>query len=126
MERSSSKKVKTNEIDIKRLSSLKRVSDLFPKGFTSETTVEDLPNESIKLIQDSSITKNIPNLVQSSLPKIPQNSITPEVVRQNTNFNDLLKHQVRNKLFKRIRPFNIITILLMLGWVITIILLNVL
>jgi hypothetical protein len=126
MERSSQKKAKTNEVHINQLSTLKRVSDLFPKGLTTETTVNNLPKDVTKLINDSPVTKNIPNLVESSLPAIPQNSISTEVDQQNSKLEDLSKQQVQTKLFKQIKPFNIVTLVLILGWVVTIILLNVL
>ena len=126
MEGSSSKKNKSTEIDLSKISSLKRVTDLFPKGLTSETAVKDLPTEVLRIISDTSITKNIPNLTNSTLRAIPQNSIASDVKERNSKLQEFSKNQVQTTLMKRIKPFNIITILLTVGWMVTVILLNVL
>jgi hypothetical protein len=126
MEGLSPKKVKSDDLDLNKISTMKRVSDLFPKGFTAETSVNNLPSKVTKLIPETSVTKNIPNLTQSSLPVIPQNSIASDVTKHNRSIENFSKHQVQRELVKRFKPFNIITILLVLGWMITVILLNVL
>lgn len=126
MEGSSPKKTKSDEINLNQISTMKRVSDLFPKGFTAETSVRNLPSKVTKLISETSVTKNIPNLTQSSLPVIPQNSIANDVTQHNRAIEDISKHQVQRELVKRFKPFNFVTILLVLGWMITVILLNVL
>ncbi|TFG17092.1 MAG: hypothetical protein EU530_11110 [Promethearchaeota archaeon] len=126
MEESSSKKQKSTQIDLSQISSLKRVTDLFPKGLTSETAVKNLPTEVARIISDTIITKNIPNLVNSTLGAVPQNSIASDVKERNANLHNMLQNQLQTKLVKRFKPFNIVTILLTLGWIITIILLNVL
>ena len=126
MEGYSPKKTKSDEIDLNQISSMKRVSDLFPKGFTVETGVNAFPSKVTKLISETSITKNIPNLLRSSLPVIPQNSIAIDVEQHNSAIENLSKHQIKRELVKQFKPFNIITILLVLGWMITVILINVL
>ena len=126
MEGSNGKKNKSTEIDLSKISSLKRVTDLFPKGLTSETAVKDLPTEVLHIISDTSITKNIPNLTNSTLRAIPQNSIASDVKERNSKLQEFSKNQVQTTLIKRIKPFNIITILLTVGWMVTVILLNVL
>ena len=126
MEESPIKKQKSTQIDLSQISSLKRVTDLFPKGLTSETTVKNLPTEVARLISDTPLTKNIPNLVNSSLAAIPKNSIASDVHERNMNLQRISQNQVQTKLAKLIKPFNIVTILLTVGWMITIILLNVL
>ncbi len=126
MEGSSGKKNKSTQIDLSKISSLKRVTDLFPKGLTSETAVKDLPTEVLRIISDTSITKNIPNLTNSTLRAIPQNSIASDVKERNSKLQEFSKNQVQTTLIKRIKPFNIITILLTVGWMVTVILLNVL
>ena len=126
MEESPIKKQKSTQIDLSQISSLKRVTDLFPKGLTSETTVKNLPTEVVRLISDTPLTKNIPNLVNSSLAAIPKNSIASDVHERNMNLQRISQNQVQTKLAKLIKPFNIVTILLTVGWMITIILLNVL
>lgn len=126
MEESPIKKQKSTQIDLSQISSLKRVTDLFPKGLTSETTVNNLPTEVARLISDTPLTKNIPNLVNSSLAAIPKNSIASDVHERNMNLQRISQNQVQTKLAKLINPFNIVTILLTVGWMITIILLNVL
>ncbi|MHA1112087.1 MAG: hypothetical protein ACTSRE_13345 [Promethearchaeota archaeon] len=126
MEESPIKKQKSTQIDLSQISSLKRVTDLFPKGLTSKTTVKNLPTEVTRLISDTPLTKNIPNLVISSLATIPKNSIASDVQERNMNLQRINQNQVQTKMAKLINPFNIVTILLTVGWMITIILLNVL
>ncbi len=126
MEESPSKNQKPTYIDLSQISSLKRVTDLFPKGLTSETNIKNLPSEVARIISGTPLTKNIPNIVNSTLGAVPQNSIASDVKERNANLHNMLRNQLQIKLVQRIKPFNIVTILLILGWIITIILLNVL
>ena len=120
------KKHTSTEIDLSKISSIKRVSDLFPVGITRQTTTQDLPNETLRVISESSITKNIPNLVNSRLSPIPGNSISSQAMEQNYQLQKDAKNQLQHTFIKRIRPLNVLTLILILGWAITIVLLNIL
>jgi len=118
------KKRLSTEIDLSKISSIKRVSDLFPVGITRQTTTQDLPNETLRVISESSITKDIPNLVNSKLSPIPGNSISSQAMVQYDQLQKNAKNQLQHTFIKRIRPLNIVTLFLILGWVITIVLLK--
>ncbi len=126
MEDSASKKSKNLEIDLNKISTLKRVSDLFPMGVNSETMVGSLPKEVNRLVSNAPVVKNIPNLVNPTLNRIPQNSIADDIDKRNADLQKSTQNQIQTTLLKRIKPINIVTILLTLGWILTIILLNVL
>jgi len=119
----SPKKRSSTEIDLSKISSLKRVTDLFPNGMMIETRTQDLPKDVKRIIFETPLTKNIPNLVQYPAESIPQNSISSQVQENNQQLRKTVKSQFQYTFFKRIRPFNVVTMILALGWAITMILL---
>ncbi len=127
MEGFSSKKSKIKEIHINQIPSLKRVTDLFPKGLTGESGLRNLSADVTQIISKSTITKNIPNLAQTTkiIPTIPKNSLSSQVTKQNDTLVKVVQSQYQNTFIKRFKPFNIVTILLFTGWLITITLLTI-
>ena len=118
------KERKTAEIDLHKISSIKRVSDLIPMGFMESNPVENLPNAAIRVISESSLTKRIPNLVNPTFHAIPGNSLSSQVIAQNTQIQNATKNQFQHTFLQRIRPFNFLTLILAFGWMLTMLLLN--
>lgn len=124
MEGSPKKEKSVSEIDLSQISTLKRVSDLIPKGFNQITNTQNLPNAVSRIISESSLTKYIPNLANPTLQAIPRNSIASQITEQNAQLQKATKNQLQHTFMNRIRPFNFLTLILAIGWVITMLLLN--
>jgi hypothetical protein len=115
---------KMSEIDLNKISTIKRVTDLFPKGFICVNPVEKPPNVANRIISESKLTKWIPNLVNPTFNEIPGNSISSGVIAHNAQMQKITQNQFQHTFIKRIRPFNFLTLILAFGWMITTLLLN--
>ncbi|MBN2157359.1 MAG: hypothetical protein JW776_15040 [Candidatus Lokiarchaeota archaeon] len=126
MKESAEKRIQHIEIDIDKIISLKRISDLFPQGKISEISGNPKAMDVSKIVLTSPLIKNIPNLANpaNSICVSPQNSLSSQIEKRNVELTKIIKSELQSTFIKRIKPFNIVTLVLIAGWLFTILLLT--